>query len=250
MANINDKILIMGGTHQREVGFSHPVADLLLDYYGHRKNPPDETVVGEDKATKAYIWNIDQIVVAKLYGFGNGIPSLKWFLNQPLERLLYLVKRKIKLRKQDKPPRVAETFGGECQWTSVHDPIISKYKPLFFIDLHSYHISTEGQSGKGMQINSYAETQFDEIVKKALKNAQQENPKIYGTPTSITKPINIEKLFDIGWFFVKWGKPEPRGNYFCFEAKHWEASQQQATAKFIIEYLIPEVTLSRKQITN
>jgi hypothetical protein len=288
-----DKILVIAGTHQREIEFSHPVADLLIAQYGLDEAIPDNTIIGEDNATKALIWNTKNLVIAKLYSHENGEPTKEWLDAQPLERLMELNQFKMNCSMQKNPPRIAETFGGEGQWTSVHDPIIKIYQPLFFIDLHSYHAFTKGLIGQGMQINSYADKQFNPIISSALKDAQEKDTAIYGqsktsfTPaskirsellpkyftkeeivtllqnnsrryietnqqfksriTSLEREINKFREEEItvanenGWFFVNWGRPEHRGDYYCFEAKHWQKNQQEATAKFIIDYLLPQI---------
>jgi hypothetical protein len=283
------KVLLMAGTHQREVGFSHPVADIILDRLNLNVSKSDETFVGIDGATKADVWDTENLTVAKLYEYGNGRPTIEWLEEQTLDTLVFLTYLKKRCASQIRPPRTAESFGGESQWTSVHEPILYRYRPIFFIDFHSYHINTENQTGIGMQINSHADKELDPILINALKVAKSVDAQIYGDtqvpirdysqirnlllPDYFKKKELMEVLtdsssldenlqkrfkqleeekekirqndFDIsnenGWFFTSFGRPEPRGNYYLFEAKHWQRNQQEATARFILEYLIPEV---------
>jgi len=242
------KLLVIAGTHQRETEFSHSVVDMLIDLEKGSRRPCD-TLIGEDEATKAVIWDTARITIAKLYPLGNGEPTEDWLKKQTPKRIGYLEDFRKRCGTYF-PPRIAETFGGEGQWTSVHDLLIHKYSPLFFVDLHSYHNNTRGIIGKGMQINSHSDRRFDNIIASALKKAQLNDPEVYGKEQSIeqlrqlreesAREKEIEKLNENGWWFVSWGKPEPRGNYYCFEAKHWQKNQQEATANFILEYLVPE----------
>jgi len=284
------KILVLAGTHQREIEFSHPVADLLLAEYGASK--PSARFVGEDNATRAEAYDLGELVVAKLYAHRTGEPSKKWLRRQSPESLLYLARHKLKNGGQERPPRVAEAYGGNGQWTSVHDPLIQTYLPHFFIDLHSYHV-TNTTVGCGMQINSHADRKLDPVMAAALQAAQAAEPVVYGSTqpkfTSgreirarlfsqffpeekllglLSEPLGdrseklraleescraLEREVDIimeeetarandaGWYFVQRAPPEPRGSYYCFEAKHWQRNQQVATAAFITKYLLPEV---------
>ncbi|MGV8150303.1 MAG: hypothetical protein ACP5NV_01105 [Candidatus Woesearchaeota archaeon] len=288
------KLLIIAGTHQREIEFSHGVADLLLDKHGLDKKKPFDKIVGVDMATEANVWINNDIVIAKLHAHGDGEPSTEWQMKQSIETLTRLYIHKINCATQKNPPRIAEAYGGNGQWTSVHDKLIQYNDPLFFIDLHSYHINTQNTFGRGLQINSYSKKLFNPIIQKALNIAQEKHPEIYGLPTIpfkdscqikksienkyfskaelvsalkenfedelIIKKINLKKseyeeyankeldrLYSNGWFFVDWGNPEPRGNYFLFEAKHWQKNQQEATATFITEYLLPEFNNSKNK---
>jgi len=283
----NDTLLIIAGTHQREKEFSHSVADLLIKQNNLDINKPNLEITGNDKATSGLIWESKNLVVAKLYEFGSGIPCEEWLRDQTLTRLVMVFEHKMATKEQSTPPRIAE----EGQWTSVHNSLIKRYNPLFFVDLHSNHKYTEGIKGKGMQINSYADKKLNIIILKALSAAQEKEPEIYGPKQEQLEPKykilhklieaagikneiikelskkiidkesktienkireiqeqadsiirdKIDKAYDNGWFFTDYGRPELRGNYFLFEAKHWQKSQQEAAAHFIIEYLIPEV---------
>jgi hypothetical protein len=284
MTNKGPIIGLIAGTHQREIEFSHPVADILLSYFGKSFESPSDVKIGVDGATIAKVWNLGNLVVAKLFPYGNGEPTLDWVRSQSVERQKYLAGRKVAWSNQKRPPRVAEIYGGEHQWTSVHDPLIKQFQLYFFIDLHSYHVTCR-KPGKGMEIWSQSDESIDSLMLSALANAKYEHPEIYGIPQSVRlaeikkdltdkyfqqeelvkfltgnnkfpfykrqKSYNKElaklnhkelnRLNNNGWSFIPGGIPEPRCNYYCFEAKHWQKNQQEAAAKFIVEYLLPAV---------
>lgn len=274
------KALIIAGTHQREIGFSHSVADMIIERHGVSRSNPDRTFVGLDNAREAHMWDFGNIVLAKI--IRRGEPSQEYLSNLPVERLLSLAV--FKLQNYGNGAEYVERFDRDYQWTSVHDPLIEAVQPSFLFDLHSYHKYAEGLDGTAGYISASGNTTTDEVVKRALSDAKRISPEVYGidvdtdnTPrdSSLEIPFTSQELLRIlltldeaaikdfaqklklyeGQKFrdslvtwkSRWDFQEARNrnsnelSNYCFEAVHWSQRQQIATADFIVNYLAPQV---------
>ncbi len=186
------KVLVVAGTHNRETGFSHPTADLIISHYGGSASKPQEEFIGIDKARKAELWDFGKIAVAKIQKIGE--PAIDYIETLPPDRLFYLAR--FRIQNMFSGAEVAETFG-QAQWTSVHDPLLEKSKPSFFFDLHSHHRFTEGMTGTGAYITPYARQDRGELVAKALTIAQYNEPQVYGRLDAGRCPIGEREKEEI-----------------------------------------------------
>ena len=177
LKSLDNKLLVLAGTHQREIGFSHPTADLVIRKLGGSLSKPDEEVYGIDGARKGELWNLtDKLSVGKIIKIGE--PSKKYFETLSYERIKFLAK--YKALTFGNGAEIAETFEHERQWTSVTSPLIDISSPSILFDLHSYHKMTRGINGTGAYINPHQNSLANYLIASALENAQNHEPKIYG----------------------------------------------------------------------
>ncbi len=273
---MSGKLLIIAGTHFRENGFSHSVADLVLEELGLSPDQPQVSYRGIDNAREAELWNLERIAIAKVKKIGE--PSREYLKGLSVNELVSLAL--FKIDNLNNGAEYPEEFEGRAHNTSVHGWIKSVAKPTLQLDLHSYHAFTAGMPGTGADIMAYpiAQPSFS-IFQAALEKAKRENPGVYGLePQSwanrlqegiskdclvslLTNPSKDKKDYDD--FMQKlpkkdrrqelsledaakeWGNnwvlrgPKATEQYYCFEGVHWGPEQQRATAKFIVNYLRP-----------
>jgi hypothetical protein len=295
------KVLVLGGTHEREKEFSYPVIDMLVQQLARGK-APIQIPTGEDGARRAELWDINEyLAVAKV--IKTGALSAEFVKQLSAESRRWQVAELLhSWFKPDNCYEPAHTYKGIPQWTSVHRPLFHASSADFYIDLHSFHEQTFGRSGTSMQINSYAAESFHPLMSEALRAAQHSEPQVYGNGELqlldnlhrkrrdfisayirkhldtlitldaqlrllVTDPRELERLEMQGfkrslshledeaeslleeqrvsnwgnnWHFTAFGGKEPNvPDYFLFEAVTWGLKQQQATARFITEYLLP-----------
>lgn len=180
------KVLVVAGTHQRETGFSHPTADIIISEMGGSPTKPGEELVGIDEARKAELWDFGKLAVAKIHKIGE--PCRKYLDTLPFERLFYLARHRA--YNANSEAEFAETFENTRQWTSVHWPLLDMINPMFFLDLHSFHKYTEGISGTGAYMSIHTD-KHGKLVSDALTRAQAEEPGVYGMPG---KPFPLEDI--------------------------------------------------------
>lgn len=141
MAN---KLLVIAGTHQRENGLSHSVLNSI-DY---RLKTESQAKI-DCETSSAVVTSYGDLVTARII-----LPSDDLRLSQ---------------------------YESKFHWTSVHKEILEQVDPVFFIDIHSWHVYGRDAGNTGAYIKPHSKESYAAEMKRLLKQAQSDKPLIYGS---------------------------------------------------------------------
>ncbi len=140
-----DNLLVIAGTHKREIGLAYGVLDSLDSRLNSQKK--SQTEINHEGARAAVI------------SYGNLVTARIILPNDNL--------------------RVSQSEG-RFHWTPAHEGILNQVGPMFFIDIHSWHKYGQDAGNTGAYLKPHSEEWQAAEMRRLLELAQEENPKIYG----------------------------------------------------------------------